>query len=333
MLPIDRYYNMAIAGPPAFPVIREVPPYTDPSAGDIIIRTADGVDFHVSRRRLAVLSSRLECLLPSTAVSDPKFKPSINVSELSAVWEKFLRVCLVDEEWPYSLDDVSSLVEIGLKYGIPAIATRVRYALVEPTALETEPCRVFLMASAYGLPDVAQIAARRTLRLQAIDHGAFDALKDVSGLDYLKLLQYRSRCGEVARSVVSAPQQDGNVFHLPGWIAERPQLWSMLAVTCTGRCASDTRTVAVTEVEGKPATVYVSVRNSWIAYLDALGKTLERRPWGPCALEPELLEPVIAPAATACPACAKCIFRNAMAFAKTVEARIEQAVAEVHLTA
>ena len=86
----------------------------------------------------------------------------------------------------------------------------------------------------------------------------------------------------------------------------------------------------MTEVEGQPTTTYVCVRKSWIAYLDALGKTLERRPWGPGASDPELLEPVIVSAVN-CQTCAKSMFRSAMGFAKVVEARVEQAVGEVRM--
>ncbi|KAI0330050.1 hypothetical protein GY45DRAFT_1303752 [Cubamyces sp. BRFM 1775] len=329
MLHIGRQYNMTIAGKTSHPIITEVPPYTDPSAGDIIIRTSDGVDFHVSRRRLAVLGARLDALLPSTAASSPTVKPSINISESSAVWEKFLRVCLVDEEMSYTLDDVAALVETGLKYGVPAIVTRMRYALMEPTALEMEPVRAFLMASAYGLDDVAQVAARRTL--QAIDHAAFGARKDVSVLDYVRLMQYQNQCSDAARALVLVPQrQSGN--SLPGWVAEHPHHWSLLSVTCTDRCAADARTVSVTEVEGQPTMIYVSIRKSWITYLETLGKTLRCRPWGPSASEPDLLEPVIT-SALDCHACAKVFFRNAVAFAKIMEAKIEQAVAEVTLPA
>ncbi|KAI8972416.1 hypothetical protein BD414DRAFT_448598 [Trametes punicea] len=308
-----------------------VPPYKDISDGDIVIRTSDNVDFHVPRLRLAALSPVLDGALPSATVSSQNIKPSVNIQETrtSAVWEKFLRIVLLDEELPYTLDNVSVLVETGRKYGIAGMATRMRYALLQPAALDKDPVRVYLMASTWGLRDVAQISALRTLALPSIRHDAFDALSTVSGVAYQKLLDYREECGRVASAVARLGEGDDV---LPGWIASKPVHWNRLATKCPGTCAGDSQTVPVVEVEGQPTRIYICIRRSWMTYLETLGKTLLYQPRASLATSPELLEPVVT-SALHCQVCMGPMYSNLVSFSRAVESEIEKAVSEIHLLA
>lgn len=64
-------------------------------------------------------------------------------------------------------------------------------------------------------------------------------------------------------------------------------------MTCIGGCAAKSKRLLVVEGEGKSATIYVRIRESWITYLETLGAMLAEQPRASLACSPELIEPVI----------------------------------------
>ncbi|KAH9847014.1 hypothetical protein C2E23DRAFT_863625 [Lenzites betulinus] len=114
-------------------------------------------------------------LLPQLCPADSGSKPKVTMQETSALWDKLVRVYLMDGELPYTLDDVSALLEVGRKYNIAGMPARMRYALLQPAFLKTEPIRVHLTAIAYGLQDTARTAARLTHKLPNLHHAALNA--------------------------------------------------------------------------------------------------------------------------------------------------------------
>ncbi|KAI0824519.1 hypothetical protein BC628DRAFT_1410924 [Trametes gibbosa] len=260
-------------------LILPTPPYKDPAAGDVIIRTSDGVELNVLKSQLASVGLDSNGLLSQMRpTSTAAFKPTITVPENSALWDKLLRVCLLHAEQPYTLDDIVALLEAG--------------------------------CNACGLQDTARIAAHFTHKLPRLEHAAFRGLQDVTGVDYFRLLVYRTECGEAARKV-TVPLKGDEV--LPGWIAGTPAHWRPLSMTCIGPCAESCRTVRVVEANDKTTTIYVRVRQAWLGYLEELGDMLVDRPDAALAVSPDLLEPVVA--------CA--------VFSKVMEAKIADAVGKV----
>ncbi|KAL1939060.1 hypothetical protein VTO73DRAFT_10320 [Trametes versicolor] len=305
-----------------------LPPYNDPSAGDAIIRTSDGVELHVRRSDLVIVGLDPNGMITGLHPSRGGPKPTFPVQETGNIWEKVLRICLVHEEEPYTLDDIAALLEVGRKYDIAGMPSRLRYALVQPAFLENEPVRVFLLASAYGIHDMAEIAARRTLELATLRLSPFDALHAASAADYHRLLAYREECGRVA-TAVTRPRKGEEV--LPGWIAGKLAHWRPLSMTCVGGCAAKSKTLLVVEGEGKPTTIYLRIRESWITYLETLGAMLAEQPRASLASSPELIEPVIS-SAVGCAHCAKTIYPNCTAFSRAMEAEIAKAVSKMKLT-
>ncbi|OJT08625.1 hypothetical protein TRAPUB_474 [Trametes pubescens] len=302
-----------------------LPPYNDPAAGDAIIRTSDGTELHVRKSHLAIVGLDPNGIVTDMRPTHGSPKPAVVVQETAAIWEKVLRICLMHEEQPYTLDDIAALLEVGRKYDIAGMPSRLRYALVQPAFLEKEPVRVFLVACAYGLHDMAEIAARRTLEIATLRHNPFDALHAASAADYHRLLAYREECGRAA-SAVTQPRVGEEV--LPEWISGKPAHWKPLSMTCVGGCAVKSKTLLVVEGEGKPTTIYVRIRESWITYLETLGAMLAEQPQASLASSPELIEPVIS-SAVECAHCAKTIYPYCVAFSRAMEVEIGKAVAKV----
>ncbi|RPD54216.1 hypothetical protein L227DRAFT_354484 [Lentinus tigrinus ALCF2SS1-6] len=216
-------------------------PYRDSAIGDVIIRTSDGVEFHVHRRRLSDASpvfADMFALGRETAAAAGE-KPDVAVSEPSAVWEKLLPFCHLAEEPPITLDDIPLLLEAGRKYRMVAVTWRMRAYLFRPEFLDEKPFAVYALACMTGVPRVAAIAARRTLAGPLYPEYAKE-YGYVSGLALYNLLDFRRRCGIAAADVVSIT----NSNEVPAWMQFSPVLPDMK--TCgSGACYTAGRIVYV----------------------------------------------------------------------------------------
>lgn len=305
--------------PASGPHVSEDSPHWDCSMGDLIIRTSDGVEFHVERERLAIASPVFTDMffLPhppgGTSLSSAE-KPIMDVSESGAVWERILYMCHHPPEPAFEYTHMQSLLDAGRKYSISAVKERMGQMLRSPDYLDKKPVSVYALACAYSITDVARLAARRTLRLGPVFEYVPE-LAAISGRAYHYLLQYRQKCSVAARAVVSRSATQT----VPAWIDE-DEIKSLLVC---GRhdCESKTQYYYKRETDHY-------VRSSWLEYFGSLERSLEFRPDGSMATSTEMLEPVVVSAAE-CVACARKIFGQAMAFSKTVEDRIEAEIDQV----
>ncbi|EIN03897.1 hypothetical protein PUNSTDRAFT_139202 [Punctularia strigosozonata HHB-11173 SS5] len=197
-------------------------PFNKPSA-DLVLRSSDGVDFHVHKCILAEASSFFETMfsLPqaeakgspdSSPLSPPASSnakhgspggpqelkeglPVVDVSEDSKIIDRLLHFC-----YPYDnpelndLDELAAVLSAAVKYDVGATTKLLRHSLSKHAS--AAPMRVYAIAVSHGLEDEARIAARASLRFTLKDltlQGARE-LSSIPALSYQHLMQYILRC-------------------------------------------------------------------------------------------------------------------------------------------
>jgi hypothetical protein len=176
----------------------------DHAKADIILRSADGVEFRVFTLFLSLASPVFKTLfgLPQApdATTNQEMKDGlavIAVSEDSKTLDSFLRFCypsaLAEDPSLENLTDVLSVLAAARKYSLDLIERKVCQALVNPKVLETEPLRCFAISRNARLKHETIIAARHTLRQPLIP--AWCAEIDlITASDLLALLTYHKKC-------------------------------------------------------------------------------------------------------------------------------------------
>ena len=176
----------------------------DHAKADVILRSADGVDFRVFKLFLSLASPFFETLfdLPQApeGTSDQEMKDGlavIAVSEDSKTLDFFLRFCypstLAEDPSLENLTDVLSVLAAARKYSLDLIEKKVCQALVNPKVLETDSLRCFAIARNARLKHETITAARHTLR-QPLIPAWFAEIELITATDLLSLLTYHKNC-------------------------------------------------------------------------------------------------------------------------------------------
>ena len=119
---------------------RPLPPFDNPAA-DIILRSSDGVNFHVHSIILAeaspVFADMLSIPQPANTMSRIKSKgvsegkPIVNLSEESQTLDRLLRLCYpVRDPVLDTLSDVYPVLSAAMKYEMDAATALMREDLV-----------------------------------------------------------------------------------------------------------------------------------------------------------------------------------------------------------
>ncbi|KAI0689754.1 hypothetical protein C8T65DRAFT_834557 [Cerioporus squamosus] len=282
-------------------------PYRDPSIGNLIIRTSDGIDFHLHHRRIADvcpifadMATLPDRLVDASSSAGDKEKAVVQVSETSKVWEKLLPICHLTEEPPLSLEDIQCLLEAARKYDMVGVASRMRTALLHPDFLEKKPYAVYALACAGGFEDVAQRAARRTLRYSIYPEDCPE-YTSITGRAFFRLFEYRQECGLAASSaVLSSPHEP----HLTG--CKLPMGYVQLG----GR------------------ELFIAL--PWMDYLKKVAEEVKISPDGGVAERPKILS-VVSEVVKQCPGCQATFYDDATNLARILRTIIEFAVDEVHI--
>jgi hypothetical protein len=177
----------------------------DHAKADIILRSADGVEFRVFTLFLSLASPVFKTLfgLPQApdATTNQEMKDGlavIAVSEDSKTLDSFLRFCypsaLAEDPSLENLTDVLSVLAAARKYSLDLIERKVCQALVNPKVLETEPLRCFAISRNARLKHETIIAARHTLRQPLIPAKCAE-IDLITASDLLALLTYHKKCG------------------------------------------------------------------------------------------------------------------------------------------
>lgn len=179
------------------------PPFDHPQA-DVILRSADGVEFRVFKLFLSLASPFFETLfgLPQApdGATDQETKDGLAVvamSEDSKTLDSFFRFCypstLADDPSLENLTDDLSLLAAARKYSLDLIEKKVCQALANPKVLETEPIRYFAIARNARLAHETITAARYTLR-QPLIPARFSEIELITASELLALITYHKNC-------------------------------------------------------------------------------------------------------------------------------------------
>ncbi len=182
---------------------RKAPPPFDKSSADIVLRSADLVDFLVHSHILIVASSVFEAILslPHTPSQDARTvdgRPVIVLTEDSNTIETLLLMCypVEKEEVSRTVSEMELYLKAALKYemSLPvAILTKDLRA-----AASEAPLSVWAAACRIGVESMAHHAASLALRLKLdLTSQQLDLLEGVSAADYFRLRQFHRLRGKV----------------------------------------------------------------------------------------------------------------------------------------
>jgi len=179
---------------------------------------------------------------------------------------------------------------------------------------EARPFAVYALASRYALEDVANDAAKRMLCFSQADVLADEsALKDITGEQYHRLMQYRRDC---VRRATNEPQIM--------WFSSLSSSYPPTPITSSS-CRTQFHFFYVSSLS-PPRSLWVP--HWWTTYLHKALQLLKDRPRGGTVVSPELLE-YFFDSAGLCPDCqeeGKAALRKfSSALGKEVEKAIAQA--------
>ncbi|KAG2046475.1 hypothetical protein BDR06DRAFT_1025510 [Suillus hirtellus] len=208
----------------------------DHAKADVILRSADGVEFRVFMLFLSLASPFFETLfgLPQApdGTSDQEMKDGlavIAVSEDSKTLDLFLRFCypstLAEDPCLDNLTEVLSVLAAARKYSLDLIERKVCQALANPKVLETEPLRSFAIARNARLKHETITAARHNLR-QPLIPALFAEINLITASDFLALLTYHKKCAIAVKALMKdftwMTNHYGNVDSCI-WLFNRPR--------------------------------------------------------------------------------------------------------------
>ncbi|RDX54034.1 hypothetical protein OH76DRAFT_1341379, partial [Lentinus brumalis] len=161
-------------------------PFSDSSA-DVYVWSVDGRPFKLHNVILSLASGYLKNML-NPARTEYEGLPSFYFPEHSNVLDPLFRLCYPVDDPPLdSIDEVRSTLEAAQKYQMREAMKITKRKLL--AFAESEPMRVYAIASQMGLEDVALDAAKEILRQEA-QYTYTDELETIPASAYSRLLAF-----------------------------------------------------------------------------------------------------------------------------------------------
>ncbi|KZT72299.1 hypothetical protein DAEQUDRAFT_29520 [Daedalea quercina L-15889] len=181
----------------------------DRADADLILRTADNVDFRVHKLTMRMASEIFEEMFrlgyAAPMEDDADGIPVVRVTEPSHIFDALLHIIYPTQD-PV-LDAPATACEVlraSLKYEIEVAIAFAQKALLDPKVTGKDPLTVYAAACQMRMPSLALEAAKLSLRHEQI----FLAATAPEGLDSLPatilfaLMQYREKCKAVMQRFV-----------------------------------------------------------------------------------------------------------------------------------
>lgn len=191
-------------------------PFNDPTDNvDLVIRTADNVDFFVLSGLLSLRSPSSffrQVLRGNTNTEERDGFPILEVKENSDIFRTILLFC-----YPYDTPEIKSvqqILELGAvldKYCMDHATERFIAAVLASSVIREQPLRVFALAVVNRWKQVGEAAARNTLDREIAD---VEELREINARHLYRLRDYHVRCREAAQI------QAGILLPLP-WLGEQ----------------------------------------------------------------------------------------------------------------
>lgn len=226
------------------------PLFNNPDA-DIVLRSSDGVDFHVDLAVLAMASPVFKDMttLPTPSSQDTKEGlPIILLQDTSTTLELLLQL-IHPAMYPNllqvaDLDTYSAVLKAADKYQMSKVAPMLVPVLIAPHFLDTgaKALRMFAIANRYGMRTLTQVSARALLAFpppHEFDEEP-DELKDISARAYYRLLKYREKCVGILFSRALADETRGRYNWANKWWEDiREEEWGEIPPwLCCSSCRS-----------------------------------------------------------------------------------------------
>jgi hypothetical protein len=289
---------------------------------DVVLRSSDGVNFHVLKLFLSLASPFFKDMFtlpqptdPTTATTNTPL-PVIPVSETSTTLQRLLMFCY--PLWSVSpsfdtLNDVQAVLEAANKYDMDGVLKRAGQALSTPKFLQTEPLRVFAIACRYRLENETRIAARSSLRVSVSSRSYMPELEHISAGALQHLLDYHFACGRAAQAVTKDLQ----------WITRDNYTWFQFScVNCSGKGKS----ITIAGMKYQLAAAF------WMSFMLDVGAALLECPSAETVMKEEFLEKAVEEAKT-CATCFKStrskITDDMISFRQTFGDEVEKALSPV----
>lgn len=180
--------------------------------GDLILRSADGVEFRVHSLLLR-LSSKVFADMMSTPLAAGKEKETgdaqtIGLEEEAETVDTLLRWIYPVEKRPRiaSLDDFKKYMPIVMKYDIRT-ALDSHYAAMESLdVISSNPCQAYAISVLYDIPGGVRAAARQIVikDIHVFDRAPVDEFGDISWKAVKRLDNLRLECIRSAVSIINA---------------------------------------------------------------------------------------------------------------------------------
>ncbi|KAK0466010.1 uncharacterized protein EV420DRAFT_806145 [Desarmillaria tabescens] len=171
---------------------------------DLVIRTADNVDFFVLSALLSLRSPSSffrQALQGNKHTEERDGFPILKVTDDSDTFRTILLLC-----YPYiapEIESVQRFLAVGLaldKYCMDHAMERFVAAVLASSVISEQPLRVFALAVANGWKEIGEAAARNTLATplnQAISD--VEELNEISARHLYCLQDYHARCGKAVQ--------------------------------------------------------------------------------------------------------------------------------------
>ncbi|KAJ7910975.1 hypothetical protein B0H13DRAFT_1615070 [Mycena leptocephala] len=186
----------------------------DTRPADFILRSGDGVDFHVRKDMLQVLSDFFQGMFSMPKGSDHDDicrdgKVVLLLPESANVVYALLWIAYPRQAWsrnPLAESDIDSIADVHAaanKYQFLIVERLVKEMLEGPVLLDAHPHRLFAIARLRGLPVLAQKAALHTLRSPVSVYPlAFPEMDLLPWSTGQKLHDFHRQCGVAASKQV-----------------------------------------------------------------------------------------------------------------------------------
>jgi BTB/POZ domain len=248
-------------------------PFNDADA-DIILRSADQVDFRVYKIILAKASSIFADMfsLPQQADCDSDVAeahtniPIIHVTEDATTISHLLTLCYPFEDPSLTaLEEIALLLAASQKYELARVRTVARLLFYNSPEFAAQPMKAFRLAWKYHLAPETREAAKKTLEGPMTIESLGQELKYMEGEAVYELFDYRTRSKGILKKIWTSGDDESG---------QRLQLITRAEISqcfpSTSFCSACRRTIVVSSFEAY-------CHRSLVPYIEAALEALRSR--------------------------------------------------------
>ncbi|KAK0183679.1 hypothetical protein F5146DRAFT_989897 [Armillaria mellea] len=200
-------------------------PFNDPADSvDLVIRTADNVDFYILSALLSLKSPSSffrNVLKNSQHTEERDGFPVLEVKENSDTFRTILLLCYPDlAPQIESVDQIVAVTKALDKYCMDHTLEKFMQMVIASPLMREQPLGIFAHAVANGWRVLGEAAAKNTLAIPLDDlEVELEELCSINALQYVRLRKFHRECGRAAQDMLSksdsAPWLEGKVSELP----------------------------------------------------------------------------------------------------------------------